>query len=150
MTDLAADQTHPDPARAAWMRTLALASTPDLEGVMARLPERPGYVYLRRPETGLALIRARAGGTGRRFNLGEATMTRCAVQLADGRVGHGFVLGRDRRHAELAAVLDAVLQGLDADDLLAPLAESRAARTKVDAAKAAATKVDFFTVARES
>ena len=132
------------------MRTLALASTVDLEGLVARLPERPGYVYLRRPETGLALVRARAGGTGRRFNLGEATMTRCVVRLADGRVGHGFVLGRNGRQAELAAVLDAVFQGTDADTLLAPLEDARAARRRADAAKAAATKVEFFTVARES
>ena len=38
------------------------------------------------------------------------TVTRCAVELDDGTLGHAYVGGRDRRHAELAAVFDALLQ----------------------------------------
>jgi alpha-D-ribose 1-methylphosphonate 5-triphosphate synthase subunit PhnG len=141
---------HPDPARAARLRVLALAAPAELEAALARLPVPPAYEHLRKPEIGLALVRARAGGTGQRFNLGEATLTRCSVRLSDGRIGHGHVLGRDKRQAELVAVLDAVLQGDTATDLLAPLAAAHAARRRDVVAKAASTKVEFFTVARES
>ena len=61
--------------------------------------------FLRRPETGLVMLRGRAGGTGQAFNLGEASVTRCSVRLSDGQVGTGYVLGRDQRKAELVAVL---------------------------------------------
>jgi alpha-D-ribose 1-methylphosphonate 5-triphosphate synthase subunit PhnG len=141
---------HPDPARAARLRLLALASLPDLEALIERLPAKPGYVHVRRPETGLALVRARAGGVGQRFNLGEATMTRCTVRLDNGRIGHGHVLGRSARHAELIAVLDAVLQDVGSTDLLAPLAVGQDGRRRKAAEKSAATKVEFFTVARQS
>ena len=57
------------------------------------------------------MARGRPGGDGAPFNLGEMTVTRCTVRLEDGTVGHAYVAGRDMRQAELAAVLDAVLQG---------------------------------------
>jgi alpha-D-ribose 1-methylphosphonate 5-triphosphate synthase subunit PhnG len=81
------------------------------------------------------------------------TMCRCSVRLADGSVGHGFVAGRDARHAELAALFDALLQDPDSgpalrraviDPLSASLAEGRRQR----AAKTAATRVNFFTMVR--
>ena len=56
------------------------------------------------------MVRGRAGGTGARFNLGEMTVTRCSVQLDDGTLGHAWIGGRDERHAEVAAVLEALLQ----------------------------------------
>jgi len=110
---------------------------------------------LRRPETGLVLVRGRAGGRGQQFNFGEMTVTRCAVQLDSGIVGHAYVGGRDRRHAELAALVDALLQDtVHAPALLAgviePLAAEAAARRLRKAREAAATKVEFFTVAREA
>jgi alpha-D-ribose 1-methylphosphonate 5-triphosphate synthase subunit PhnG len=150
MTEPTTMGSHPDPARAARLRLLALASATELEALLGRLRTQPGYVHLRKPETGLALVRARAGGVGQRFNLGEATMTRCAVRLDDGRIGHGHVLGRSARRAELVAVLDALLQGMDSKVLLAPLASAQDDRRRRGAEKAAATKVDFFTVARQS
>src|ERR671918_1602284 len=97
-------------ARRGWMSVLALASTEELEDAWRRVPARPVHRVLRPAEIGLAMVRARAGGTGTRFNLGEITVTRCSVELPDGTVGHAYVGGRRRRHAELAAVLDAMLQ----------------------------------------
>lgn len=141
---------HPDPARAARLRLLALASSAELETLFASLPAKPDYVHVRKPETGLALVRARAGGVGQRFNLGEATMTRCTVRLDNGRIGQGHVLGRSARQAELVAVLDAVLQDVDSEGLLATLAASLAERRRQKAEKSAATKVEFFTVARQN
>jgi len=101
----------------------------------------------------MVMVRARAGGTGQRFNMGEMTVTRCTVRLDDGTVGHAYVAGRDLRHAELAAVLDALLQN-DArreaieDAVIGPLAAAQQAERASAARKAAATKVDFFTMVR--
>jgi alpha-D-ribose 1-methylphosphonate 5-triphosphate synthase subunit PhnG len=99
------------------------------------------------------MVRGRAGGTGAPFNLGEMTVTRCTVELAEGAVGHAYVRGRRRRHAELAAVLDALLQdptrrpALEAD-VLERLAAEQAGRRRAAEVKAAATRVDFLTLVR--
>jgi alpha-D-ribose 1-methylphosphonate 5-triphosphate synthase subunit PhnG len=140
-------------ARRAWMSTLALASTSELEDAWRRLPARPAHRVLRPPEVGLAMVRARAGGTGMRFNLGEITVTRCSVELPDGIVGHAYVGGRRRRHAELAAVLDALLQqparrARLENDVIAPLARAQAERRRAVIARSAPTRVEFFTMVR--
>jgi len=94
------------------------------------------------------MVRGRAGGDGAAFNLGEMTVTRCAVRLGD-VVGHAYVAGRDKRQAELAALLDAALQdparrpALMAK-VIAPLAAHQQAKHEAEARKAAATRVDFF------
>lgn len=139
------------------MAVLAKAAPEELEALWAELGGAPPVVrYLRRPETGLVMVRGRAGGDGARFNLGEMTVTRCSVRVGDGDdgpIGHGYVAGRDRRHAELAAVLDALLQdAARRPELLRrvvrPLAERQAARRREVAARAAATRVEFFTMVR--
>jgi alpha-D-ribose 1-methylphosphonate 5-triphosphate synthase subunit PhnG len=107
---------------------------------------------LRQPEIGLVMVRGRMGGVGRRFNLGEMTVTRCAV--TDGTViGHGYVRGRDRRKAELIARCDALLQMADRRELVReqvvePLARARAEMLARDDRRAAATRVEFFTLVR--
>src|SRR5262249_27118219 len=107
--------------RRRWMSLLALAPTEGLEAGWRQLAEPPPYRVVRGPEVGLVMVRGRAGGTGSRFNLGEMTVTRCTVEVEDGAVGHGYVGGRDRRHAELAAVFDAMLQ----DDSWRPAVEEQ-------------------------
>ena len=139
--------------RQRWMRALALAPVDRLEAAWAALPNPPTWSHLRRPEIGMTMVRGRAGGVGQRFNLGEMTMARCAVRLADGRVGFGHVAGRDRRHAELAALFDALLQdpatqaGLIAR-VIAPIEAAIEAGRQDTREKAAATKVQFFTMVR--
>lgn len=112
----------------------------------------PDHALLRRPETGTVMVRGRMGGTGSAFNLGEMTVTRCAVQLAGGAVGHAVVQGRDADHARRAAVLDALMQTGEfaalAARVLDPLAQAEAEVSATRAAKAAATKVEFFTLVR--
>ena len=139
--------------RQRWMAALAKAKTADLERAWKGLGTSPAYSLLRPAEIGLAMVQAKAGGTGRRFNLGEMTMTRCVVRLVDGTTGYSHVAGRDIRKAELAAVFDALLQApADQDRLLAdvirPLEASEAASKRSMAKKVGATKVDFFTLAR--
>jgi alpha-D-ribose 1-methylphosphonate 5-triphosphate synthase subunit PhnG len=144
---------HPDAARAAWMRVMALADAAELERAYAALGELPRYRKLRAPETGMAMVRGRAGGTGEQFNLGEVSVTRCAVAFDDGVVGTAYVRGRAPRHAEQAAVLDGLLQ-TDAwrarvhAAVIAPLARSHANRLAARAAVAGQTRVDFFTMVR--
>ena len=137
--------------RRRWMAVLAKAEPQALERAMrALLPEPPPYTLLRRPETGLVMVRGRAGGDGRRFNLGEMTLTRCSVRLDGGAVGHSYIAGRDRRHAELAALADALLQqdAIDPEALITPLAAAQQRRREEASAKSAETRVDFFTLVR--
>jgi alpha-D-ribose 1-methylphosphonate 5-triphosphate synthase subunit PhnG len=140
-------------ARAGWMSALAQADAAMLEAAWRRLPSRPPYRLVRAPEIGLVMVRGRAGGTGVAFNLGEMTVTRCSVELGDGQVGHAYVPGRDRRHAETAAVLDAMLQDPAArpaleEKIVAPLRAAREARRRAARARAGRTRVEFFTMVR--
>src|SRR5690554_2035485 len=89
--------------RQRWMAALAQAPTAALQRAWESLPQRPELAPIRGPETGLVMTRGRAGGNGRRFNLGELTVTRAAVRLSCGTVGHAYVAGRDALKAELAA-----------------------------------------------
>lgn len=138
-------------ARQTWMSVLAGAKKERLDALLPR-DRLPSFTYLRRPETGLVMLRGRQGGTGSPFNLGEATLTRCSIRLADGTIGHAFVMGRSHEHAVSAAVCDALLQGPQHAELtetvIAPLARERAERERQMALKNAATKVDFFTMVR--
>jgi len=139
-------------ARQIWLATLAKSGRAEIETAWAALPARPAYVFLRKPETGLTLLRGRIGGTGPAFNFGEASATRAAVRLESHEIlGFGFVLGRDARHAELAAAFDALLQTGDSA-AIAAIAGLDAARRNREAAKSqavAASRVEFFTLARE-
>jgi alpha-D-ribose 1-methylphosphonate 5-triphosphate synthase subunit PhnG len=135
-----------------WMGVLARAPADELARAFGRLGPEPGSHWLRPPEFGSVMVRGRAGGTGAPFNLGEMTVTRAALRLDDGTVGHAYVAGRDAGKARIAALCDALLQGPSAAHVLevvvrpmqALMAQARSER----AAKAAATKVDFFTMAR--
>lgn len=139
-------------ARRDWMGLLARAPHSDLDRLWGEAGLAPAFSHLRPPEVGSVMVSGRIGATGAQFNLGEMTVTRCALRLADGRVGHGHVQGRGKRHATQAALIDALMQGAEATEvraaILEPLARAEAARRAARAAKAAATKVDFFTLVR--
>jgi len=135
------------------MSALAQADAAMLEAAWQGLPSHPMYRLLRAPEVGLVMVRGRAGGTGAPFNLGEMTVTRCSVELGDGRVGHAYVPGRDRRHAETAAVLDAMLQDPAIREtvektVIASLRATREAQCRAARARASSTRVEFFTMVR--
>ncbi len=144
------DKAETDGRRKHWMAVLARAKAVEVE---AHLPEPlPSHTRLRGPEVGLAMVRGRAGGTGTAFNLGEMTVTRCTVRDEAGRIGHAVIAGRDPRQAELAAALDAALQDPARQDgllqaVVAPLHAAQQAARAAAAGKAAATRVQFFTLA---
>ena len=139
--------------RKRWMAVLARAHDEEIEEAWEQTTPRPDYTFLREPEIGLAMVRARAGNSGERFNLGEMTLTRCVVELATGQGGYAWVKGRRPRLAELAAVFDALLQDPDRrvallSRVIGPLARRQQDDRDDLRARSAATKVNFFTMVR--
>ena len=146
------DSFDPNAARKAWMGLMAKAPEGRVTALLDAALSRPAFTWLRAPEVGSVMVRGRAGGTGAPFNLGEMTVTRCALTLDTGEVGHAYIQGRRKGDAEAAALVDALMQTERAADLRAkvldPLAREQAQRRTDRAEKAAATKVDFFTMVR--
>ncbi len=140
-------------ARQRWMALLARSNDETLKAAWEALDDTPDYDVLRPAEVGMVMVRARAAGTGQRFNLGEMTVCRCAVRTAENRVGHAYVSGRNRHHALYAALFDALLQDplwhprLE-QGLLNDIKTSENCRVRDAARKTATTKVDFFTLVR--
>ena len=144
-----------DPANAARqsrMSLLAKSEPSRLAVLFSAVPDVPAHTWLRTPEIGAVMVRGRMGGTGAPFNLGEMSVTRCALTLSTGEVGHAYVQGRDKEHATRAALVDALMQTVRADEVQAvvldPLGAEMPATARARSAKAAATKVEFFTMVR--
>ncbi|GLK64667.1 phosphonate C-P lyase system protein PhnG (plasmid) [Paracoccus kondratievae] len=142
--------SHPETAaRRDWISALAKARP---ERLAALMPDLPAHEMLRAPEIGTIMVQGRISGTGAPFNLGEMTVTRCSVQLAGGAVGHACVQGRDKAHATRAAIADALMQTDIAPrieaEVLTPLRAEAASTRATRSAKAAATRVEFFTMLR--
>ena len=83
--------------RQRWLNILSRAPADFLETHL-RFVAQGSHQWLRPAETGLVMVRARAGGTGQRFNFGEATVTRCVIRpdlalTGSRQVGVGYVLG---------------------------------------------------------
>lgn len=140
-------------ARQHWMAVLARASGEQLAQAWDAVAPVPTFRWLRPAESGLVMMRGRIGGSGAKFNVGEAAVTRCAVRTSDGFTGFSYVLGRDRRRAEFAALFDALLQDPARcaeieRRVLKPIAASQRQRREEHSRKSAATKVEFYTLAR--
>ena len=137
-------------SRRDWLGLLARAPLAQLEALWP--DDAPAFTWLRAPEHGAMMVQGRAGAVGAAFNLGEVTVTRASVRLVCGAVGHALVQGRSARHAERAALLDALLQTAAQQDLqlrvLSPLHAAEHGMRTARARRAAATKVDFFTLVR--
>lgn len=139
------------------MAVLAKAPLSLLEKYVADLAGIPSYEFLRSPEIGLAMVRGRTEGTGPPFNLGEITLTRCVVQIeaptGDPIAGFGYVAGRSQRHAELAALCDALRQHPDWSErvdnqIIQPLRADAQNRRDRAIAQVESTRVNFFTLKR--
>lgn len=139
-------------ARRGAMARAGQSTSDDLRQILSRIGAGTEAEDLRRPETGLVMVRGRIGGDGRAFNVGEATITRAAVRLPTGETGFAYHLGRDRTKARLAAILDAHWQREATrpaiEGALATLAERRDAEAALAARQVAATRVNFFTLVR--
>ena len=143
--------TREQAPRQRWMAVLARASAAELAPFERALRDCT-YQLIRPAEIGMTLVRGRMGGTGAPFNLGEMSVTRCVVRLADGSTGYSYRAGRDKRQAELAALADAHRQGPQqsrwVNELIEPLAAAQARRAAQKAAETATTRVEFFTLLR--
>ena len=144
-------------ARRRWLAVLARASLAELEAIRGAIEgvigDHAPPRLLRQPEIGMTMLRGRMGGTGQVFNFSEITMTRCTLQLADGRLGCAYMSGRKKNEARLAALIDALLQDPDHGERLIalaidPLSAEQAARARQRVDKSAPTKVEFFTLVR--
>jgi alpha-D-ribose 1-methylphosphonate 5-triphosphate synthase subunit PhnG len=142
-----------DKERRAALALLTRAEKQELAAAWEALSPSPSFETVRRPETGLVMVRGRIGGGGAPFNFGEVTVTRCAVRMESGEVGFGHVLGRDQKRAELIACFDALLQSekyrsFVEEQVLAPVAARAEAADDRKRGETAATRVNFFTMVR--
>jgi len=155
MTPSIVPDTDAQERRQRWLSLLAKAPAARIDSLWKEIGPVPAYALLRRPEIGLVMVNGRISGSGAAFCAGEMTVTRAAVRLDSGEIGFGYVGGRHPRQAEIVAAIDALGQRADwreplEDKIVAPLAREADARRQLVRARAAATKVDFFTVAREA
>lgn len=139
--------------RPAWLAVLARATLAQLEVMAPAAGDLLTLKQVRPPEIGMVMLRGRVGGTGNPFNLGEASVVRCAVRLGEGPLGVSYALGRDKRRVELAALFDALLQDPNHHDelqrsLIAPLALAQAQARAHTQRDVAGSKVEFFTFVR--
>lgn len=132
------------------MAIYARATMSELDAVLNGL-DAEGAEEIRAPETGLVMARGRIGGSGAPFNAGEVSVTRSAFRLRSGEIGVSYQLGRDRARARTAALIDALWQTDRRAEIEARLDAIRsriAADRALAARRTAATRVDFFTMAR--
>jgi alpha-D-ribose 1-methylphosphonate 5-triphosphate synthase subunit PhnG len=140
------------------MAVLALADVDLLEAAAEKFLSEIDYSFLRRPEVGLLMLEGKTSDSGQRFNLGELPVTRCVVRLEKGArraasQGYAYIRGNSPRHAELAALFDALLQQEEyakqvERELLVPLRQRRELLARERAKQTAPTRVEFFTLAR--
>jgi alpha-D-ribose 1-methylphosphonate 5-triphosphate synthase subunit PhnG len=138
-----------------WMTLLAKAPLAELERHWAEIAH-PKFQWIRRPEYGAAMLQGAVGRTGAVFNVGEATVTRCTVQIETGEIGIAYVLGRNKRHAALAALFDGLMQRdqVKGTGTITPIiaALKRCVREAERAVRRETqqSKVDFFMLGREA
>lgn len=139
------------PLRKRWMSACARSPISELKDIIQELDTGITFDVLRPAKPGLVMVRGRAGGSGQLFNTGEMTVTRCSVRSAQGIVGHGYVAGRDEKHAEIAARMDVLFQAMDEDRALPfieKLEQQIASRVRKRQQQSAPTRVEFFTMVR--
>jgi alpha-D-ribose 1-methylphosphonate 5-triphosphate synthase subunit PhnG len=157
MEKFVGSKTSVNGARRAWLSVLAKAKPEDVLDLWQRcaLAELDDTAQvLRPPETGMVMVRGRTGGAGDAFNLGEMTVTRCAMRLGSGQTGIGYVAGRNKQHAKIAALVDAMMQSQEHKTqaetaMILPLKAVADAKKDGISRKAKATEVEFFTMVRD-
>ena len=151
------DNGSTNAARRDWLAVLAHAPRDILQAHADKLTTA-GFDTLRPPEVGLTMVRARISNQGDRFNLGEATVTRCVMRHRSDSggvaVGVGYVLGRDPERAGWVARIDALLQQPDhgpalLQTLVQPLRQAVDKGRTDERQATAASRVEFFTLQAE-
>lgn len=145
--------TEQQTSRQNWMSVLAKSQHAELMARWESVSLTPEYTMVRQPEIGLAQVRARMGSTGRQFNVGDTTITRAVIKLNSGELGYSYLQGRNKQHAEIAAVIDALMQTSThqqalQEQVIDPLAALKQEQESERAKEVASSKVDFFTLVR--
>lgn len=135
------------------LSTLAKSSLKDIQSYWPHSPNDYQFNTIRPPQTGMVMAVARTETTGEPFNLGEVSVTRCALRLESGETGFGYSMGSDTEQVLHIALIDALAQVDDNFDTLSaevinPLKQKIADRQKRQKALTDTTKVDFLTITR--
>ncbi|SES97033.1 phosphonate C-P lyase system protein PhnG [Thorsellia anophelis] len=136
-----------------WMKVLSMSDYETLTKLYETLEIDVAYQVIRAPEIGLVQLQGKMGGGGNRFYIGDATMTRAVIQLSTGQYGFGYVIGRDKHHAKLNALIDALMQETSyqpqlLESVIHPL-ERELEKIKLQKqAEIETSRVDFFTLVR--
>ncbi|MET4213850.1 alpha-D-ribose 1-methylphosphonate 5-triphosphate synthase subunit PhnG [Bradyrhizobium sp. LA2.1] len=132
------------------MSVLATAPAAALSDSWQALLAQPDFTWIRPPQFETIMLRARADGSGMAFNLGEMTVTRCSLALGNEMAGFACIGRRDKRHAAIAAVFDAMMlcpKGTawheQAREAVLAAEEATRRLSAAKAAKARATEVTF-------
>lgn len=138
--------------RKSWLSLMAKSSSQDIKAFWQGAGLDCAAETIRMPEIGSVMVKGRQGGNGAAFHLGEMSVTRCSIKTNAGIIGHGYHQGRSKETAELVAKIDALAQGDQFqtvnDKIFIPLSNIEVEKMQNLAEKAAATKVDFFTMVR--
>ncbi len=97
--------------RQQWMKELSLAPFDQLSELWEAFSDKPSYKHLRATESGL--VQRCAGNWATLVTVSIwviVTMTRASIALENGFNGFAYVQGRNKQHADIAAVLDALMQ----------------------------------------
>ncbi|MFT6303918.1 MAG: alpha-D-ribose 1-methylphosphonate 5-triphosphate synthase subunit PhnG [Pseudomonadales bacterium] len=132
---------------------LAKSSLKDIQSCWHHSLDDYQFKTIRPPQTGMVMAVARTETTGEPFNLGEVSVTRCALRLESGETGVGYSMGSDKDQVLHIALIDALAQvGQDFEtlstDVINPLKQKIADRQKRQKAQTDTTKVDFLTIIR--
>lgn len=146
--------------RSQWLGLFSRAGDAALEDALRACGAGPEQdllhaVWIRPVEIGLIQVMARADGTGSPFCFQEATCTRASIRLANGQTGHALVLGHRTEHCKRVAWLDAKMQDDAFREVMGTALMHSLKQTELDlfasrSAAAEATRVEFFTLAREA
>ncbi len=132
---------------------LAKSSLQDIKQCWGHSLDDYEYNTLRQPQTGMVMAVARTEAKGEPFNLGEVSVTRCALRLSSGETGIGYVMGSNKEHALHVAILDAVAQQQNQyaeihTQVIQPLQQKLLQTHKAQQQKTDTSRVDFFTMVR--
>ena len=137
--------------RPEWISIFSKTNESLLKNSLDHINFKENYDVLLGPEIGSIMIQGRAGGSGDKFNLGEATLTKCIVKFQE-KTGYSYHLGRNLIKSEYGAILDALMQIESYHSKLLMYVkefqeEIQKEKTKIIAGSSE-SKVDFFTMVR--
>jgi len=139
--------------RKALLATLANTESQALVSAWRALEIEPEYTLLKQPEIGMVMVKAKTGGNGSPFNMGEMTVTRTVLQLHSHEMGYGYTAGRDKDKSLTIALIDACYQveGWQEqieEKLVQPLRKDLQQARSQHQETVDRTKVNFFTMVR--